>query len=462
MATENILNLPTEETVDTKLTAIATALQGLQSGVQSVNGKTGNVNLTATDVGALSATTQYVQSVNGNSGVITGLATDNELEEVRQIALGASSSKMFDNYALMCEDLNHAAKTDYKAPQDIMIRTVNVPDLWISEVEEYQVSYGYTTDEALLETMRAQGYVQIGYFQVSEREGQKIIASEYARLDGADFTGNVNIGSTDNPVELKVNNVKIDPSQYVDLTSNQTIGGNKSFTGNIRVNSASNITDMDGTPLKFGDGIWENKDINTIKFNVQSETYKSLGTGELYDESGGNIVLHLGNLYKGGAILYGGVRCWLRAGNNYLKISSSMERPTYKDKQLSYTTDLLSNMSFALGYTLAERLNGLTLTDNSITELDYDHINKMTLSADRTFTFRAAPTSIGTNLSAVPEYRIALTTAAAVDITLPTGTYKFKTDDSTKASMEDNVISLATDTEYDIVIRDGKIICWVW
>lgn len=45
--------------------------------VSSVNGKTGTVSLTASDVGALASTTSYVSSVNGSIGAITNVAKTN-------------------------------------------------------------------------------------------------------------------------------------------------------------------------------------------------------------------------------------------------------------------------------------------------------------------------------------------------------------------------------------------------
>lgn len=45
--------------------------------VESVNGKTGTVSLTASDVGALASTTSYVSSVNGSSGAISNVAKTN-------------------------------------------------------------------------------------------------------------------------------------------------------------------------------------------------------------------------------------------------------------------------------------------------------------------------------------------------------------------------------------------------
>ena len=47
--------------------------------VTSVNNKTGAVNLSASDVGALPTSTTYVSSVNGQNGAVTGIQTTSNL-----------------------------------------------------------------------------------------------------------------------------------------------------------------------------------------------------------------------------------------------------------------------------------------------------------------------------------------------------------------------------------------------
>lgn len=59
--------------------------------VQSVNGKTGAVELTASDVGALSSSTSYVSSVNGQSGVVT---ISNATDASSGLMSGADKTKL--------------------------------------------------------------------------------------------------------------------------------------------------------------------------------------------------------------------------------------------------------------------------------------------------------------------------------------------------------------------------------
>ena len=181
----NILNLPTEETLQSIATALTT-MQGNVSGVkgnEEVTYRTGQVNITASDVGALPSSTTYVSSVNGGSGAVTGIATQQGLEEVRAIAEGANSAMSFANYAAMIGDFNIASDDDYKLGQSIYINTLEVPDLWIYEVSSIYNPYTYTTDEAFLQLLSQQGYVQIGYYKVAALETEKVDLTDYATLN---------------------------------------------------------------------------------------------------------------------------------------------------------------------------------------------------------------------------------------------------------------------------------------
>lgn len=183
----NILNLPTEETLQSIATSLST-MQGNVSGVkgsEEVTYRTGQVNLTAANIGALPSNTTYVSSVNGSSGAVTGIATQQELNEVRGIAEGAGAAMSFSNYASLVSDFNSASDEDYKLGQSIYINTLNVPDLWIYDVSDISILYYYTTDEAFTDLLKQQGYVQIGYYKVAALETQKVDLSNYVSLDGA-------------------------------------------------------------------------------------------------------------------------------------------------------------------------------------------------------------------------------------------------------------------------------------
>ena len=56
---------------------------------------------------------------------------------------GANKAVSFVNYSSMITSLNTLSNTSYSVGQNIMIVTLNVPDLWVSEVAETSVAYTY-------------------------------------------------------------------------------------------------------------------------------------------------------------------------------------------------------------------------------------------------------------------------------------------------------------------------------
>ena len=120
------------------------------------------------------------------------------INEVNNIAKGANQAISFASYSAMVTAVNNYAKTKFITGQNVMIITLDVPDLWVSSVENTSVTYTYTTDAAFVQALETDGYVQVGYFKLSALETQKV-----------------------------------DLTNYVDLTSAQTITGAKTFSSAI-------------------------------------------------------------------------------------------------------------------------------------------------------------------------------------------------------------------------------------
>ena len=127
----------------------------------------------------------------------------NEIGTVRDIAEGANIAIVFDSYSALVTFFN-AESDSLKVGTNLYVKTVEVPDLWISAVESASVAYTYTTDEDFLAYINGNG--QIGYYKFSELETQKVDLSNYATLtdlgtkvskSGDTMTGNLLFSTTD-------------------------------------------------------------------------------------------------------------------------------------------------------------------------------------------------------------------------------------------------------------------------
>ena len=79
----------------------------------------------------------------------------------------------------MITAFNNLANNVHNVGQNVMIITLNVPDLWISAIESTSQSYTYTSDSDFTNALATNGYVQVGYYKLSALETQKVDLTNY-------------------------------------------------------------------------------------------------------------------------------------------------------------------------------------------------------------------------------------------------------------------------------------------
>ena len=103
------------------------------------------------------------------------------VEEAVTIAKGANVSLSFGNYASMISVFNALGNDVYRVGQNIMIVTLNVPDLWVSDIAETSTTYTYTSDDDFANELKTNGTVQVGFYKLSALETQKVDLTEYVK-----------------------------------------------------------------------------------------------------------------------------------------------------------------------------------------------------------------------------------------------------------------------------------------
>lgn len=165
----------------------------------SINNITLQGNLSASDLGIEEYDdTEIKQDINAATTIAN---------TAKSIAEGANQALSYANYESMTSAFNILADNVYKVGQNVMIITLNVPDLWISSIEETSVTYTYTTDEAITTALQTDGYVQVGYYRLSALETQKVDLTNY-------YT------KTEDNTLL---NAKVDKSSFVYNSETQTL-----------------------------------------------------------------------------------------------------------------------------------------------------------------------------------------------------------------------------------------------
>lgn len=126
------------------------------------------------------------QDITDNTLTTINKTVPTAINEVNSIAKGANQALSFSNYSTMITAFNSLANNIYNVGQNVMIVTLEVPDLWISGIESTSQAYTYTTDEAFTTSLNTNGYLQVGYYKLSALETQKVDLTDYATKNYVD------------------------------------------------------------------------------------------------------------------------------------------------------------------------------------------------------------------------------------------------------------------------------------
>lgn len=111
----------------------------------------------------------YTKSQSDNT-----FATKSELSSVESIAKGSQQAVAYDNYEAMVNAFNEFNDTVYAVGQNVLIKTLNVPDLWVSQKETENIPFTYTTDEEIVTQLTNNGSIRVGNYFLSTLETGKV------------------------------------------------------------------------------------------------------------------------------------------------------------------------------------------------------------------------------------------------------------------------------------------------
>lgn len=123
------------------------------------------------------------QNIEDNTLNTNNKTVPTAINEVNSIAKGANQALSYSNYQAMITAFNSFGNSAYNVGQNVMIVTLEVPDLWISGIESTSQTYTYTTDEAFTTELATNGYVQVGYYKLSALETQKVDLTNYVQFN---------------------------------------------------------------------------------------------------------------------------------------------------------------------------------------------------------------------------------------------------------------------------------------
>lgn len=98
-----------------------------------------------------------------------------DINDAMNVAKGCQTALSYSDYASMIADVNGFAIDKLNVGQNLMIVTLEVPDLWVMGKAEESVQYAYTTDSEIVSAINENGFVQVGHYKLSKLETEKVV-----------------------------------------------------------------------------------------------------------------------------------------------------------------------------------------------------------------------------------------------------------------------------------------------
>ena len=194
---------------------------------------------------------------------------DTETAEYVKVGGIIDDKPTFETIQALVTHLNGATIEEINQGESLYVLTTNVPDFWVYKVVETSVPYTYTTDSDLISQIKENGFVQIGHYQISLLETEKItVDSELSETSTNPVQNKVisnllnHIGIAFNQISEDVENIKTNKQDKLIAGENITIDENNviSATGG----GGLTIADLP----KFINKIYINTGLNASSKNI--------------------------------------------------------------------------------------------------------------------------------------------------------------------------------------------------
>lgn len=116
---------------------------------------------------------------NLNSSSTSQPLSANQGRVLKEMVQNLPKAEAFSSIQSLVTALNGYTSDKKVVGNDLYITATNVPDFWVSAVNNAQVAYTYTTDDDFINAIKANTSVQVGYFSVSMLETEKVDLTNY-------------------------------------------------------------------------------------------------------------------------------------------------------------------------------------------------------------------------------------------------------------------------------------------
>lgn len=139
-------------------------------------------------------------------------------QELQETVAGKAPTLVYDTYQDFVTAVDAMSKDKIVVSTDVLIRALNVPDMWCIRVNAVSTQYVYTSDQDIIDRLNTTYGLTVGYFTFSQLETTKVDLAPYqTKRDDALLTNDKTIvgavnevkGVADGAAEKAASNAKI-------------------------------------------------------------------------------------------------------------------------------------------------------------------------------------------------------------------------------------------------------------
>lgn len=162
-----------------------TPLQFRHDGLRGLNDNLNFQHVTSMQISGWNAKLDYDTQIASLTTVNKNLNL--AINEINAISKGASNGDSVENIEALVTLLNSANTDEKPYGRNIYIIDVTVPDYWINAIDSTHTPYTYVDDATFLSDIAITGSLKIGYYTISQLEGQKVDLTDYYDKSATDL-----------------------------------------------------------------------------------------------------------------------------------------------------------------------------------------------------------------------------------------------------------------------------------
>lgn len=200
--------------------------------VNSVNGRTGSVVITAAELGALPAGSGmsllnndcgFVSAANVSSAIAEHDNSGESHSDIRTAIAKATVTSVFDSVAILVGAVGYYDAQKMKKGDQVRIIEAGVPDLYVKRIETTSVAYLYTTKGAFADKLAADGEIKIGYFVFAAVKATGSVGGGSSALGDSGIDNTTITKNAENKIQSVGLTNGTDTLSYTDLAAALTI-----------------------------------------------------------------------------------------------------------------------------------------------------------------------------------------------------------------------------------------------